>query len=242
MTVSQRSSAQNMPANQIPLLPIAPRPLPRGVHHGLDSLPGLAGPGMPGDPYDSSDFRVDGQQYPQQVFPYGPQNLPPHRSQWDGDSGTVNVEQPPMLFPISAASPTFIKPGAGESDSGVDMTFTDRASESGQASDWGQSSTSSQPPVQAYTLHSRYGTTPPTSGGSGSNIPQSARLKQESPQPGARSFLYGYEGAESSLVRPHAMLGYPPSAGGTQNWDENGASWPGSNGHGMSEPLAAVES
>lgn len=244
--MSQRPSSQNMPANQVPLLAIAPRPLPRGVHHGVDSLDGLAGSGMPPDSYDFSDFRtdfrVDGQQFAQHVFPYVPQNLPPDRSQWDGDPGTVNVEQPPTFFHPPNAPPSFLKPGAGESDSGVDMTFPDRASESGQASDWGHSSTSSQTPGQAYNRRSRYGTTPPTSGGSGSSIPPYTRLKQESPQPGARSFPYGYEGAESSWARPHALLAYPTSAGGMQNLDENGVSWLGSNGHGMSDASAAVES
>lgn len=240
--MSHRPSSQNMPANQIPLLAIAPRPLPRGAHHGLDSIHGLAGSGVLGDSYDSSDFRLDGPQHPQHVFPYVPQNLPAHRSQWDGDPRAVHIEQPPTLFPTSTAPPNFRKLGAGESDSGVDMTFTDRASESGQASDWGQSSTSSQTPGQTFAGHPRLGTTPPTSGGSGSSIPQSTRLKQESPQPGARSFPYGYEGAESLLGGPHAMLGNPSSAGGIQNLDQNGASWLGSNGHGMSKRTVVVES
>lgn len=240
--MSQRPSAQIMPANQIPLLPIAPRPLPRGVHPGVDSFNGLPGAGMPGDSYDSSGFRVDGQQFAQHVFPYVPQSLPAERSQWDGDLATVNGEQRPILFHTSTAPPSFRKPGAGESDSGVDMTFTDRASESGQASDWGHSSTSSQTPGQAYSRHTRYGTTPPTSVGSGSSILPYTRLKQESPQPGATSFPYGYESAEPASARPHARLGYPPSAGGIQNLDHDGFSWLGSNGHGMSDTSAAWES
>lgn len=240
-TGMQRLSPQHMPANQIPLLAIAPRPLPRGGHHASDSLQGLAGSGMPGDSYDPYGYSLDGQHYPQHVFPHLQQNLPAHRSQWDGDPGTVNAEQPPTLFPPSTAPPSFRKPGAGGSDSGVDMNFTDRASESGQASDWGQSSSSSQTPGQPYTRHPRYGTTPPTSGGSGFSIPQSTRLKLESPPPGGRSFPHGYEGGESSFTRPHAVLGNPSSADGTNNLDQNGASWLGSNGHGMSRPSVTVE-
>ena len=239
--MSQRPSSQNMPTNQMPLLAIAPRPLQRGIHHGVDSLNGLAGSGMPADSYDSSGFRVENQQFAQHVFPYVPQNLPPDRSQWEGDPGTMNGEQHQTPSHTSIAPPIFIKPGAGESDSGVDMTFTDRASESGQASDWGHSSTSSQTPGQAYSRHSRYGTTPPTSGGSSSSIPPYTRLKQESPQPGNRSFPYGYESAESALARPHALLAYPPSAGGIQNLDHDEASWLGSNGHGMSDTSAVLE-
>lgn len=239
-TATQRPSPHNMPANQMPLLAIAPRPLPRGGHYGMDSLPGLVGSAIPGDAYDSFGYSLDGQPYPQHVFPYWQQNIPAPRSQWDGDPGAVNAEQPPLFFPTPTAPLNVRQPGAGESDSGVDMTFTDRASESGQASDWGQSSASSQTPGQAYTRYSRYGNTPPTSGGSGSSIPQSTRLKQESPRPGAKSFPRGYEGGESWFAQPPAVLGNPSSADGTKNLDQNGASWLGSNGHGMSKLPTAM--
>lgn len=239
-TATQRPPSQTNSANQIPLPAIAPRPLPQGGHLGQDSFHGLVGRGMPGDSYDPYGYSFDSQQYPQHVSPYLQQNFPAHRGQWDGNPGTVNAEQPSMSFPTSAAPPGFRKPGAGESDSGVDMTFTDPASESGPASDWGQSSTSSQTPRQAYTSHPRYGTTPPTSGGSGSSIPQSTRVKQESPQSGGISFPHGYEGGKPSFALPRATLGNPSSADEKKILAMNGASWHGSKGRGKSGPSIAA--
>jgi hypothetical protein len=227
-----RPQLQTSSANPMPLPNIAPRPLPQEDSPALNLIHGMAGHGIPGDPYDTSGHQWNGQQYPQHVPTYLHQQYSAHRGPWDGNPGIVDAQQPPRYFPLSTARPGFRQPGTGGSDSGVDMTFTDPASESGQGSDWAQSSTCSQTPAQAYVGHGRYGPTPPTSGGSASSIPNSVPLQQESPQSWAGSILHGAEGERPPLALPPAMRRNPELADAPTS--REGASSLGENGRGMS--------
>lgn len=207
----------------------------------LDSYHGMAGHGVSGDSYGSYGSSNDGQQYPQHISPYLQPNFPLHQSQWDGDPGSVTADHAPAFSSPSTARPSYRKQGASENDSGVDMTFTDRARESGQGSDWAQTSTSSQTPKQAYASHGTYATTPSTGGGSGSSVPRSTGWKHGGPQSEAGSFPHGSEGARPSFALPHAILGDALSADGPTRPDRNGASWLESKGRGMSRPTVPAE-
>lgn len=199
----QRPPLQTNSVNQAPLPAIAPRPSVQDDHLGLDPVHGMAGPGILGDSYDSYSYQYGGPKYPQDTSPLLQQNFPAHQGQWIANQVALDTEQPLRYFPSTTARPGFRKPGTGESDSGVDVSFPDRASESGPASEWGQSSTSSQTPGQAYTGRGGDGTTPPASAGLNSNIPRSIRWKQESPP------LWGSPiplGSEASYALPRAIM------------------------------------
>ena len=207
----------------------------------VDSLHGIAGHGVPGDSYEPYGSSNDGQQHPQHISPYLQQNFPLHQSQWDGNPGAVAADFAPAFSSPSTARPSFRKQGASENDSGVDMTFTDRALESGQASDWAQTSTSSQTPKQAYASHETYATTPSTGGGSGSSIPRSTGWKHGGPQAEGGSLPHASEGARPSFALPHAILADASSADGPKRLDRNGAPWLESKGRGMSRPTVPAE-
>lgn len=136
---------------------------------GTSSMAGMAGRGVPGDPYNPYGFANESQQYPHNDLPpHVQQHCPPRGASLDMNQDPYSYERNIRGYMGPASHPPFPTQGTSESDSGIEMN------QPGLSSDWSQSSVSSNAPSMAYAGQGRYGANPTFDAVSGANPADSA--------------------------------------------------------------------
>lgn len=137
--------------SQVPLPVIAPRPSASDDFLGPNSTAGIAGYGISGESYNPYNYPYDTQQYTGNELNSNMQrSFQPRAASQDEQDAYIpdhGVANSSRSYPYSA----FPKLGAGESDSGIDMSYPGLSS---------QSSTPSNPSLVVFSGHGRYGASP----------------------------------------------------------------------------------
>lgn len=142
---------QSISTSQIPLPVIAPRPSALDDFLGPNSTAGIAGYGICGESYNSYGYPYDTRQYiGNQSHPHMQQGFQPRAASQDEQDAYI----PEQIVANPYSYSTFPKLGAGESDSGIDMSHPGLSS---------QSSTPSNPSLVVFSGHGRYGASPTNS-------------------------------------------------------------------------------
>lgn len=151
---SQFAQLQSISASQVPLPVIAPRPSAPDDFLGPNSTAGMVGYGISVEPYNLHCYPYDTRQYTgNELDPHMQQTFQPRAASQDDQDAYIpeqNAANSLGPHPYSA----FPKFGAGEGDSGIDMSHLGLSS---------QSSTSSNPSLVAFSGHGIYGASPTNS-------------------------------------------------------------------------------
>lgn len=150
----QFTQLQSISASQVPLPVIAPRPSAPDDFFGPNSTASIAGYGISGESYNSYNYPYDTRQYiANELHPHMQQSFQPRAASQD-EQDTYIPDQSVANSLGSYSYSDFPKLGAGESDSGIDMSHSGLLS---------QSSTPSNPSLVVFSGHGRYGASPTNS-------------------------------------------------------------------------------